>query len=730
MHPSPAGSPATEADALRELFQRERAVVQLARHGQAIRLRYALVVVGLLVVFLDLRADVFVGDWRLMLASPLLTGLLNLAAHWLWARDRGAPWHFWGMLGVDTLVIGWAAAVAGPAGYLLLPFIITAAVGYASALPRAALAQLALGLLVYPAARVAGHEMAGQPVPSGMLVAEVVCLLGLGLLATRGTIGLTHRVRKTRHALAALERGDFGTRLSARALDDLGFLAMSFNSTAVALGEMVQALQTQVSERERAEARLAHQAFHDGLTGLANRVLFRERVQHALDVAGPQADRIAVLLVDLDGFKAVNDSLGHATGDLLLVEVAGRLRSVTRGSDTVARLGGDEFAILLEPLADAADAQRVAERVAAALAAPMALAETELVVGASIGIARASDLDHQPIVVAAAAGAGAAPDARDAADVAGAGHADEPGAARADQLLRNADVAMYRAKSQGKGTWVLFEPEMHALTVERLALEAELRMALERREFRLVYQPVVQLQTGRVIGLEALVRWENPRRGAVPPATFIPIAEETGLIVALGRWVLDEACRQGARWHARSGGVAGGTPLAMSVNLSGRQLQHAGIVGEVAAALHASRLPPHALTLEITESALVHDTVQVVERLQELKALGVRIAIDDFGTGYSSLSYLQRLPVDVLKIDKSFVDGVVHGRQDAALARTIVALGDSLSLRCVAEGIEERQQQSFLVSLGCEYGQGYLFSRPLEWQAVEALLEEGVAAAA
>jgi predicted signal transduction protein with EAL and GGDEF domain len=362
----------------------------------------------------------------------------------------------------------------------------------------------------------------------------------------------------------------------------------------------------------------------------------------------------------------------------------------------VARLGGDEFAVLLENVREDADAIRVAERVGTALAAPFEVDGAELVVGASIGIARASAAEQE---------------------------ADEPDA-RTDALLRDADVAMYRAKAQGKGRYAVFEPHMHEVALERLAVEAELRHALQHGEFHLVYQPVVQLADRRLIGVEALLRWSNPRRGNVTPDVFIPVAEETGLIIPLGRWVLREACRQGARWMATR--EPGQPPLTMSVNVSGRQLQHASVVDDVRDALAATGFPAGSLVVEITESALVRDTAVVVQRLHHLKALGVRLAIDDFGTGYSSLAYLQRLPVDVLKIDKSFVDGVGRGRQDTALARTIIGLGSTLALSCVAEGIEHARQQAHLHELGCELGQGFLFARPVAPEAIERLMVEGM----
>ncbi|HEU4629070.1 MAG TPA: EAL domain-containing protein [Gemmatimonadaceae bacterium] len=701
--PRPAPTPAagTEAAELHALFAREKWLLQAARHRTSIRLRYILVAVSLLLALADFWGDLFPGSWELVLIVPLLTGVANAAADLLRRRGWDAPWHFWALLAIDTAVIGGTAALLGTAGYLAIPFFLAASGVYALGLPRAARIQLLLGAATYPLARYAGYAwVLGTAAPLELIALETACLLGIGYLALRGPIRYTYRVRSTRRALAALQHGDFGARLPARALDDLGFLAVSFNASAVALGDMVRELRTQIAERERAEAQLAHQAFHDPLTGLANRVLFRERVEHALSRAGRNAERVTVLFVDLDGFKTVNDSLGHAAGDRLLVHVAERLLNATRGCDTVARLGGDEFAILLENVRETADAVRVAERAGAALAAPFQIDGAELVLGASIGIARAEPEDDGP-----------------------------PGA-RTEALLRDADVAMYEAKAQGKGRHAVFEPYMHESVLERLALEAELRHAMENGELRLVYQPVVQLDGGAITGVEALLRWESPRRGAVPPHTFIPVAEETGLIVALGRWVLTEACRQGAAWRRQlappstsaQGATPGAAPFTLAVNVSGRQLQHPGIVADVEEALRDSGFPATSLVLEITESALVKDSALVLQRLHELKALGIRLAVDDFGTGYSSLGYLRRLPVDTLKIDKSFIDGIVRGRHDAELARTIIGLGATLALHCVAEGIEDAQQQAQLQTLGCELGQGFLFSKPLEASDVAGLL--------
>jgi diguanylate cyclase (GGDEF)-like protein/PAS domain S-box-containing protein len=440
-----------------------------------------------------------------------------------------------------------------------------------------------------------------------------------------------------------------------------------------------------VTDRTKLEAQLAYQAFHDPLTQLANRALFRDRVEHALARAGRSPEHVAVLFLDLDQFKAVNDTRGHAAGDQLLVQVAGRLLNATRGSDTVARLGGDEFALLIENVQHARDELIVAERILKAMTRPVAIGAAEVVIGCSIGIASAQDGET------------------------------------AEELLRNADVAMYRAKQGGRGGFAVFEPEMYEEFRDRIALEEDLRRAVDAGEFVVVYQPIVDLESEHVTAVEALVRWAHPRRGLVSPAEFVAVAEETGLIVPLGRHVLREACRQCAEWQAvRSG--AGIAPLTVSVNLSSRQLQDEALVSDVAAALADSGLRPSELVLEITESMIMQDSERTLERLHELKALGVRLAIDDFGTGYSSLSYLQKFPVDVLKIDKVFVDGVARGGQDAALARTIIALGEMLNLRTIAEGVEQPAQQARLKALGCGLAQGYLFARPMPASAVQPLL--------
>ena len=438
------------------------------------------------------------------------------------------------------------------------------------------------------------------------------------------------------------------------------------------------------------QAKLSHQAFHDPLTGLANRARFRAEVDRALDRGASAPDSIAVLFLDLDNFKEVNDSLGHAFGDRLLVEVSTRLLNATRGCDTVARLGGDEFAVLVDRVRTNSDLITVVERIQRAMRLPISLQGAEVPVGVSIGVARAARDDG------------------------------------AEELLRNADVAMYRAKQLGKGRYELFAPAMHAAVVERMALEADLRKALAEPngDLRLVYQPIVALDNERIAGLEALARWHHPTRGPMSPDRFIPLAESTGLVVPLGRWVLHAACRHAALWSLEHATADPGLPLPyVSVNISGRQLEHASLVDDVSAAVTQAGIDPSLLLLEITESVLMHRADAALRTLHDLKALGVRLAIDDFGTGYSSLAYLHRFPVDVLKIDKVFIDRFTHGGSDAALGRGIVGLANSLGLQCVAEGIEHAQQVAQLRAAGCGFGQGFYFAKPLGADEAVAVVE-------
>ncbi|HEX8939263.1 MAG TPA: EAL domain-containing protein [Candidatus Limnocylindrales bacterium] len=440
-----------------------------------------------------------------------------------------------------------------------------------------------------------------------------------------------------------------------------------------------------VTERKAFVRQLAYEAFHDPLTDLPNRALFVDRLGQALARATRRDTSVGVLFLDLDNFKIVNDSLGHQLGDELLVGVATRLRSAVRAADTVARMGGDEFTILLEDVTEAAEAVEVAERIREAFRAPFAIAGRDVFMTASVG-------------VAVAAGAGRT----------------------ADSLLRDADLAMYRAKASGKARHCVFEHGMEAPAVERLAVDADLRKALERHEFRVHYQPIVTLVGGCVSEFEALVRWERPGHGLVLPASFIPLAEENGLIVPLGRWVLEEACREAAAWPPGPGG----RPIVVSVNLSARQLQDPDLVTHVERALAVGPTRP-ALKLEITESVAMLDPELTSRTLRRLKALGVLIAIDDFGTGYSSLSYLKRFPLDALKIDRSFVDGLRTDGHDAAIVQSVIALARSLGLAVTGEGVETVEQAADLRALGCELAQGFLYARPLAAEAARAVAAVG-----
>jgi diguanylate cyclase (GGDEF)-like protein len=430
-----------------------------------------------------------------------------------------------------------------------------------------------------------------------------------------------------------------------------------------------------LAELRRSEAQVKHQAAHDALTGLANRLLFSDRLRSALK----RGVGVTVLFIDLDDFKAVNDSFGHAVGDDLLAAVAARLAAGMRSGDTVARLGGDEFAVLLEE-ADERAAVQTAERLIAALAVPLALPGTTVTVRASVGIA-----------------------------------VTPPETGDVGEVLRNADVAMYAAKEAGKGRLAVFEPGMHTRTLDGIEQEHDLREAIERDQFVLRYQPIVELASGRLVGAEALVRWRHPTRGLLSPSEFIPRAETTGLVVALGRSILDRACKQATRWP-------GGADLRLGVNLSARQLTDPGLVDHVVATLSATGLPAEWLVLEITETALLNSAPDQV--LMGLRELGVAIALDDFGTGYSSLEHLRRFPVDAIKIDKAFIERITGGLPESALARAIVQLGQTMGLATVAEGVETADQAVVLRELGCGYGQGYWFAKPMNSKALERLIDQ------
>ncbi len=450
------------------------------------------------------------------------------------------------------------------------------------------------------------------------------------------------------------------------------------------------ALAQDLTERMALEEELRHQALYDSLTQLANRTLFRDRVEHALVSNARSFTPVAVLLLDLDRFKVVNDTLGHSAGDEVLVGVADRIRGIVRPGDTPAHIGGDEFAVLL-PGTDGAHAAAIAERILDSLRAPFDTAGAAVFTSASIGIAVCAGID---------------------------GYLGEE--ATIDGLLGRADVAMYAAKSEGRGRLQAYEPAMHRAALHRMELGGELRRAVERGEFAVEYQPVVALDDGTITGLEALVRWRHPERGVVAPADFVTAAEETGLIVPIGAWVLETACRQGQTWH--SGGSEGLGPF-ISVNVSSRQLCEPGFAETVRRTLEVTGLDPRRLILEVTESALVDDIHGVREQLEQLRGCGVRIAMDDFGAGYSSLGYLRGLPLDIVKIDRMFVAGLGTSRDDRALTLAIVRLLGTIEAHIVAEGIETAEQLAYVRALGVEAGQGYYFSRPVAPAAAGLLID-------
>jgi diguanylate cyclase (GGDEF)-like protein/PAS domain S-box-containing protein len=428
-----------------------------------------------------------------------------------------------------------------------------------------------------------------------------------------------------------------------------------------------------MTDRKGMEEQLKRMALHDPLTLLANRSLFRDRLEHSVAVSKRNGRGLAVICVDLDNFKEINDTHGHATGDRVLHRSAQRLVKATRSGDTVARLGGDEFAVLVENLTGREPVLEIAARIVASLQDPLDIPGANAAVAASVGIAFSESGDG------------------------------------VEELMRNADVAMYAAKSGGKGRYVVYEPSMQHAESERRELEAELDKALRDGQFLLHYQPIIELHSGYLLGVEALIRWKHPTRGMVAPGEFIPVAESTGQIVPLGRWVLAQACREVKVWQAR---LPEGRQVRVGVNVSAVQLAKSDICADVRRALAISEIDPGCLVIELTESVLMHNTEAVLATLQELKKLGVRIAIDDFGTGYSSLSYLHRFPIDIIKIDRSFVErlGGVEGGED--FAKAIITLGSTLDLEVVAEGIELEHQQRGLVELGCVAGQGYYFSKP------------------
>jgi diguanylate cyclase (GGDEF)-like protein/PAS domain S-box-containing protein len=433
-----------------------------------------------------------------------------------------------------------------------------------------------------------------------------------------------------------------------------------------------------ISDRKMLEERLTYQASHDPLTQLPNRALFLDRLERALAGASRRGNAVAVLFIDLDNFKFINDSLGHAVGDQLIVATSRRLERCLRAADTVGRFGGDEFTLLIELSGDVSSATILAERVREELLHPFTLGTREVVVSASIGIA-VSGLHSQT----------------------------------ADELLRNADAAMYAAKNRGKGRFAIFNSSMNGHALRRLEMESDLRAALDRGELVVQYQPSICLTSGRPVGVEALVRWRHPERGLISPIDFVPLAEETSLIVPIGTWVLRRACEQAVAWNST---CQAGAQYTMSVNLSAKQFQHPNLVQEVEQTLRETGLEPHRLILEITESVVMDEGERTISILRDLKSLGVKLAIDDFGTGYSSLSYLKRFPLDAVKVDRSFVDGLDHDAEDSVIVSATISLAHALGLVVIAEGAETIEQVEHLRRMGCDFAQGFYFAKPMDCQ--------------
>jgi diguanylate cyclase (GGDEF)-like protein len=524
------------------------------------------------------------------------------------------------------------------------------------------------------------------------------------LLAMRFQAVITRPILALHDAAQTVSQGRiFTVRVASSGKDEIGGLTEAFNEMLAQiqardsalqdaqrqLEQRVQQLLQEVADRKQAQAalrdseeQLRHQAFHDALTGLPNRALMNDRLAVALAHAHRNLSRLAVMFLDVDRFKLINDSLGHTTGDELLRLVSVRLGKALREGDTLARLGGDEFILLLPGLGEDAAAAKVARKVLTALRQPFHLDGRELFVSASIGISL------YPL---------------DGSD--------------AETLVKNADVAMYRAKEQGRDNYQLYRAELHVRALKRMTLESQLRAAVGRDEFRLYYQPIVDLASSTIVAAEALVRWQHPERGLVLPAEFISVAEDTGLILPIGAWVLKTACTEAQSWVRR-----GLPPVRISINLSARQFQQDDFVRQVSTILAETGLDPSRLELEITESVAMDNADHTVSMLRRMQDLGVRLTIDDFGTGYSSLSYLKRFPLHALKIDRSFVQDIASDPRNAAVAQAIVALGHGLDIDVIAEGVETEEQRSLLQAQGCQALQGYLFSRPLPPERFGALL--------
>lgn len=508
-------------------------------------------------------------------------------------------------------------------------------------------------------------------------------LLGLGVLLAGNVVqSILQPLQRLRQGVRAISAGYFDVRVHVDTRDELGHLADAFNGMAKELEDSHSALQTEIHKQKAAAQRIEYLAYNDQLTGLPNRTMFSVALNQALHEAHRHTRRFALLFVDLDRFKHINDTLGHATGDVLLKDVAVRLGETLRAGDMVARLGGDEFVVLIKDLQNEKHAEIVADKILAAIAKPLLFSGHELRVTCSVGVSIYPG------------------DGEDA-----------------QTLMKNADIAMYQAKEKGRNHFSFYSAERNVNTFERLALETSLRRAVDRDELLLHYQPKMDFRHGGTSGMEALLRWQHPEMGMVSPAQFIPLAEETGLIVPIGMWVLRTACRQMVQWREK-----GFSQLVISVNLSPRQFSDTNLLEDIAATLAESGLDGRCLELEITESAIMQDVERGRKLLMALKAMGIRIAVDDFGTGYSSLSTLKQFPIDTLKIDRSFIRDLATDAEDRGLTEAIIAMGKALKLHLVAEGVETQEQLDFLRERGCDELQGYHYSRPLPGAQFEAFV--------
>ncbi|WP_340121209.1 GGDEF/EAL domain-containing response regulator [Methylobacter svalbardensis] len=542
------------------------------------------------------------------------------------------------------------------------------------------------------ALQLGARDFISKPFDRVEVLTRLHNMLEVRLLHTKSkhhSLILEQTVQELRKAESGLHATEVALSEEKAALDDHVLQLQQANEHLVVA--TIEAL-TLAEEIEKAKVQMVHLAQHDALTDLPNRLLLNDRLAQATALADRHGKQLAVMFLDLDRFKLINDSLGHTVGDQLLQSVAERLMAGVRNSDTVCRQGGDEFVILLADVEHAEDAALSAQKILDALTVPHLIDQLELHVSVSIGISIYPD------------------DGQDA-----------------DTLIKNADTAMYHAKESGRNNYQFFEQDMNVLAVERHFIESGLRLALERQEFILHYQPKINLETGTISGVEALVRWQHPLRGLIMPEQFVWIAEDCGLIVLLGTWVLSEACRQAQAWQD-----AGLPPVPVAVNISAVQFRHKDFLGSLTGILKDTGLAPSYLELELTESVLMHDADSTASVLEALKALGLRLAIDDFGTGYSSLSYLKRFPIDTLKIDQSFMRDITHATtdsDDASIVAAVVSMGKSLNQRVIAEGVETREQLAFLQAQGCGEGQGFYFSQPLSSEELVELLRTGISSA-